>query len=77
MAGMKITAVIGVILIILGLLALAYREVTYKTQETVLKIGPIQAEAEKQHAISIPPEVGAAAMIAGAALVAAGRKSKK
>jgi uncharacterized membrane protein YidH (DUF202 family) len=71
---MKPTAVIGVILIILGVLALAYREVHYTKKETILNIGPIHAEADRQQTIPIPVAVGVAAMIGGVALLAVGGK---
>jgi hypothetical protein len=71
---MKSTALIGVILIVLGIAALAYQGITYTRKETVLNIGPIQAEAERQHTIPLPPIVGVAAVVGGIVLLVAGAR---
>ena len=51
------------------------REFTYTTREKVLDIGPIEATAEKQKTIPIPPLLAGAALVAGVALVVAGNRS--
>ena len=48
----------GVILIVLGLAALAYQGFTYTSRETVLDIGPIHATAERQRTVPLPPSSG-------------------
>jgi hypothetical protein len=63
---------IGVILIVLGIVALAYQGITYTTREKVLDIGPIEATAEKQKTIPLPPIVGGLALVGGIILVATG-----
>jgi hypothetical protein len=45
---MKPISWIGILLIVLGGLALAYQGFTYTHQEKVLDLGPIHATAEKQ-----------------------------
>jgi hypothetical protein len=64
---------IGVILVVLGLVGLAWGGFTYTTQEKVLDIGPIHATREKTHDIPFPPLVGALSLIGGIALLATGR----
>jgi hypothetical protein len=64
---MKIAAVI---LIALGVVALIYGGFTYTSRDKVLDdkvldLGPIQATAEREHTLPMPP-------IAGAAMVAVG-----
>ena len=66
---------IGVILIIIGLVGLAYGGLTYTTRESVVDIGPIHASREKTHNIPLPPILGALALIGGIALVVTGNKS--
>lgn len=66
--------VIGVILIVLGIVALAYQGITYTTREKVLDIGPLEATAEKQKTIPLPPIVGGLALIGGVVLVATAAK---
>jgi hypothetical protein len=73
---MKPVLILGIVLIILGVAALAYRGISYTKREQVLKIGPLEATAETQKTLPIPPAAGIAAILAGAAMVYAGsRKS--
>lgn len=72
---MKPLAVIGVILIIVGIVALAYQGITYTTKEKVVDLGPLKVEAEREKTIPLPPLVGAAAVIGGILLlVVSGRR---
>lgn len=72
---MKTTSLLGFVLIILGVLALAYQGITYTTHKKVLDVGPIQATKEEHNTIPLPPIVGGLALIGGIALVAAGGKA--
>jgi uncharacterized membrane protein HdeD (DUF308 family) len=73
---MKPTAIVGVLLIVLGLVALAYQGFTYTKRETVIDIGPIKATADREKTIPLPPVVGAVAVVGGVLLlVLGGRKS--
>jgi hypothetical protein len=65
---------IGIVLIVLGLLALIYQGVTYTQRETVIDIGPIHATADQEKTLPLPPIVGVVAVAAGIALVVAGKK---
>lgn len=69
---MKSTYGVGVLLIALGLFALAYQGFSYTTRETVLDIGPLQATADRERSVNLPPVVGIAAVGAGVALLAVG-----
>jgi len=60
----------GVILIVLGLVGLAWGGFTYTTREKIIDIGPIQATQEKKHVVPLPPIAGAVALIGGVILVA-------
>ena len=71
---MKSATWVGVLLIVLGGLALAYQGFTYSHQERVLDLGPIHATAEKQEHVSIPPILGGMALLGGIVLLVAGRK---
>ena len=61
---------IGVILIVLGLIGLAWGGFTYTTREKIIDIGPIQATQEKKHIVPLPPIAGVLALIGGVILVA-------
>jgi len=71
---MKPMTLAGVVLLVLGLVALAYQGFTYTSRETVVDVGPIQATAEKKETVPIPPIAGGAAVVAGLALLIAGQR---
>ena len=73
---MKMIAVLGIVLIALGLGALAYQGITYTTRETVVDIGPIHATAEREKTIPLPPVLGIVAVAAGVVLVVAGVRKR-
>lgn len=69
------TKTLGLILVALGLVGLAWGGFTYTTREKVVDIGPIHATREQTHNIPLPPIAGAAALIGGAVLLVASRKA--
>jgi hypothetical protein len=66
----------GIVLIVLGALALAYQGIRYTTREKVIDLGPLQVTASERKSIPLPPIVGGVALVAGLALVLADRKKK-
>ena len=68
--------IVGLALIVIGIVALAYQGLTYRTRETVLDIGPLHATAEREHTIPLPPVVGIVALVAGAGLLVMGGRSR-
>ena len=73
---MKPVTLVGVALIVLGVLALAYQGITYTTREKVIDLGPLKASVDKEKSIPLPPIVGALAIVGGVVLVIVGaRKS--
>jgi hypothetical protein len=73
---MKSIAAAGVMLIVLGLVALIYQGVTYTSRETIVDIGPLHATAERQRTLPLPPVLGIVAVAAGAALLIAGARTR-
>jgi len=71
---MKPAGIVGIILIVLGIIALAYQGITYRQRETVIDIGPIKATAERQRTIPLPPIIGVAAVVGGIALLVVGTR---
>ncbi len=69
--------ILGLILIILGALALAYKGITYTKDEEILNVGPIHATAKKEETIPIPPWAGAVGIGVGVLLVVIGGGSRK
>ena len=62
---------LGIILIALGLVGLAWGGFTYTTRQKVVDIGPIHASRDVTHNVPLPPIVGAVALIAGIVLLVA------
>jgi uncharacterized membrane protein len=73
---MKTTAVIGIVLIVLGIISFAYQGITYTKKEKVIDLGPIEATAEKKKTIPLPPILGGLLIVGGIVLLVTGsRKS--
>ena len=72
---MKLATVIGIVLIILGGLTLAYRGITYVQEEEVVDFGPLEVEAEQKKTIPLSPVLGFIAIGGGIGLVLYGSKS--
>jgi uncharacterized membrane protein YidH (DUF202 family) len=67
---------VGILLIVLGLLALATGGFSYIKREKVIDLGPIQATTEQRKTVPITPIFGIAAVAGGVALVIAGSKTR-
>jgi hypothetical protein len=73
---MKPISMGGILLVVLGALALAYQGITYTHREKIIDVGPIHASADEQKTIPLPPIIGAIALVAGIALLVTGAKQK-
>lgn len=71
---MKSTSIIGIVLLVVGIAALAYQRFSYTSRDTVVDLGPIKAEADREHTVGIPPIVGGIIAVAGVALLIAGAR---
>lgn len=70
----SILSILGVLLIIVGVAAVAYQGITYTQQEKVAQIGDLKITADTQKTIHFPPILGGLALAAGVILVVIGRK---
>ena len=68
--------ILGFVLIAVGVISLAIGGITYTKREKVLDIGPIQATADRQKTIPLPPLLGGLALVGGIVLVIAGSKKR-
>jgi len=66
---------LGIVLIVLGIVALAYQGITDTTHKKVLDIGPIQATKEEHNTIPIPPILGVLALIGGVVILVTDRRN--
>jgi uncharacterized membrane protein len=73
---MKPTLLVGILLIALGVVALAYQGITYTKKEKVIDFGPIQATSETQKTIPLPPLLGGICLVGGIFLVFSSQRSR-
>ncbi len=64
----------GIILIVLGVLALVYQGIQYTTREKILEIGSLKVTADTKRTIPLPPIVGGVALVAGIVMVVLDRR---
>jgi len=67
---------IGIVLVVLGVLALVIPGISFTKREKVLDLGPIQATADKQEHVWFPPVAGVAILVVGAGLLVVGATKK-
>jgi hypothetical protein len=72
---MKAAFLAGIVLIVIGIVSLAYQGFTYHTQKRVADIGPIHATRTQDHTVPLPPVLGGLALVGGIVLIAVGAKA--
>ena len=73
---MKSTTILGIVLAVLGALALVHQGFNYTRQKAVIDVGPIHATADEREHFSVPPLVGGLVLAAGVGLLLLGSKQK-
>ena len=73
---MKPIALLGIVLIVLGLGVLAYQGITYTSRDTIVDIGPIHATAERQKTLPLSPVLGIVAVAGGVVLLIVGVRKR-
>ena len=66
---------IGFIVVIIGVLMIAYTGFTFITKEKVIDAGPIQVSKDEKHPVQWSPIVGVILVIGGAGMIVANKKS--
>ena len=66
--------VVGMILLLVGLVGLAWGGFTYTKKQHNVDLGPVDFNVAEKKTVPIPPIAGAAAMVAGLALLVAGSR---
>jgi uncharacterized membrane protein YidH (DUF202 family) len=61
--------VLGIVLIVLGVLGLAYGGFGYTKEKKVIDLGPVQATTRTHETVAIPPLVSGAIVVGGIALL--------
>jgi hypothetical protein len=67
---------VGIILIIIGVIALALQGISYTTKEKIVDLGPVEATADEDHYIPLPPVLGGLALVGGVVLVVASSRRR-
>ncbi|MGB2590192.1 MAG: hypothetical protein WBG02_11960 [Candidatus Acidiferrum sp.] len=74
---MKTATIAGIVLLLLGIISLAYQGITYTTHKRVFDIGSIHATEAEKHTVPLPPVLGCVALIGGVVLLASGAKESR
>jgi hypothetical protein len=72
---MKPVAVLAIILIVIGVIALAYGGFSFTTREKVAEVGPLKIEKNKIRSVPLSPVLGVLALVGGVALLVVGRRA--
>ena len=66
--------VIGIVLIIIGIMMIAFNSFNFKTTEKVVDIGAIQITKEKDNPIAWSPILGVVLLIGGIVVIVSAKK---
>jgi len=64
------TRLVGLVLLVLGLLALAYGGFTYTKDRDQVKLGPVELQVEDKERVNVPLWVGVGIAVLGGILLA-------
>lgn len=67
---MSAKRVIGILLIIVGIVALVWGGVFWTERDTVVDAGPLEIQTEDREGFAMPPVLGIIALVGGIVLVA-------
>ena len=67
---MSAKRVVGIVLIVVGIMALVWGGVFLTDRDTIVDAGPLEIQTQDREGFSLPPVVGVIALVAGLVLVA-------
>ena len=73
---MKPMSLMGIVLIVLGALALAYQGINYTREKNVVDMGSMHVTTETHERIPLPPILGGLAVVGGVVLLVMGARNK-
>lgn len=68
---------VGVVLIVLGIVALAWGGISWTRKETIVDAGPLEIQAEDRETIPLPPVLGGLALAAGVLLLVVPSRARR
>ena len=73
---MKPAGIVGIILLVVGFVMLAYGGyATFTTKENVAKLGPLEINKQEEHPVPVGPIIGGICIVGGIILLVSGRRS--
>ena len=72
---MKMATIAGIVLVVLGIVSLAYQGISYTTQKKVVDIGSLHATRDEEHTVPLPPVLGGLLLAGGVILLVSGSKA--
>ena len=73
---MKPVAIVGIVLIVIGIIGFAYGGLGWTTEKKDAQLGPLQITHKENHGIDFPPIASGICLVGGVVLVIVGsRKS--
>ncbi|MGD0460699.1 MAG: DUF3185 domain-containing protein [Terriglobia bacterium] len=73
---MKPISWVGILLIVLGAVVLAYQGINYTRQKKVLDVGSVHLTTETHERIPLPPILGGLGLAGGVVLLVMGARNK-
>lgn len=67
---MSTQRIIGLILVVIGIVALTWGGVFWTDRETVLDVGPLEVTTEEREGLALPPVLGIISLVGGIILLA-------
>jgi hypothetical protein len=71
---MKPAAIVGIILIIIGIVGFAWGGLHWTTEKKDAQLGPLQITHQEGHGVSLPPVLSGICVVGGIVLVAIGSR---
>ena len=71
---MKSSTLAGIVLLVIGIISLAYQGITYTTHKKAIDIGPVEVTKTENHMIPLPPVIGGVSLVGGVVLLAMGAR---
>jgi multidrug transporter EmrE-like cation transporter len=65
---------VAIVLIVAGVLGLAYGSFSYTKDTTVVKLGPLEVQAKQKETVNVPIWAGVGAIVVGGLLLVMGGK---
>jgi hypothetical protein len=72
---MKPVALVGAVVLLLGIAALAFGRFSYTTEKQVVAVGPLTASVAEQHSVALPDIAGFGMIVVGGLLLLVSRRN--